>query len=83
MILHYLNTNPFIKEKDQNKTMVFTSVPLYLDPPNWHQQTHHHQPAEGTNNGNNPQLLPPQPPAPSNACTGSGGSGGASTIKPG
>ncbi|KAI3832792.1 hypothetical protein MKW98_002338 [Papaver atlanticum] len=63
--------------------MVFTSVPLYLDPPNWHQQTHHHQPAEGTNNGNNPQLLPPQPPAPSNGCTGSGGSGGASTIKPG
>ncbi|KAI3981235.1 hypothetical protein MKX01_041374 [Papaver californicum] len=61
--------------------MVFTSVPLYLDPPNWHQQTHHHQPSEGTNNGNNPQLLPPQPPP--NGCTGSGGSGGASAIKPG
>ncbi|XP_077213225.1 dof zinc finger protein DOF3.6-like [Tasmannia lanceolata] len=35
--------------------MVFTSVPLYLDPPNWPQQQNHHQGTPGEN------LLPPPP----------------------
>ncbi|OVA18337.1 zinc finger protein [Macleaya cordata] len=52
--------------------MVFTSVPLYLDPPNWQQQTNHHQ-QDGSSG--NPQLPPPQlPPA---------GGGGTGSVRPG
>ncbi|KAK4286522.1 hypothetical protein QN277_003068 [Acacia crassicarpa] len=40
--------------------MVFSSIPVYLDPPNWHQQqqTYHHQ----TNETCEPPPLPPQAP---------------------
>ncbi|RDX63011.1 Dof zinc finger protein DOF3.6, partial [Mucuna pruriens] len=37
--------------------MVFSSIPVYLDPPNWQQQQNQHQ----TNGNNSPQLLPPLP----------------------
>ncbi|XP_021278243.1 dof zinc finger protein DOF2.2 isoform X1 [Herrania umbratica] len=36
--------------------MVFSSVPVYLDPPNWQQQTNHIQQGTGSEN---PQLPPP------------------------
>ncbi|XP_057956068.1 dof zinc finger protein DOF5.1-like [Malania oleifera] len=41
--------------------MVFSSIPVYLDPPNW-QQHHHSSNQHGSNSGSceNPQLLPPQ-----------------------
>ncbi|XWS53135.1 hypothetical protein CRYUN_Cryun11dG0131900 [Craigia yunnanensis] len=52
--------------------MVFSSVPLYLDPPNW-QQHHNHQQGIGSEN---PQL-PPLPPPPHV------GGGGAGSIRPG
>ncbi|XP_027342693.1 dof zinc finger protein DOF3.6-like [Abrus precatorius] len=41
--------------------MVFSSIPIYLDPPNWQQQPDQHQ-ANGSNNS--PQLLPPLPQQP-------------------
>ncbi|KAA8534222.1 hypothetical protein F0562_031585 [Nyssa sinensis] len=37
--------------------MVFSSIPVYLDPPNWQQQTNQ-QPGDGTEN---PQFPPPPP----------------------
>ncbi|KAK8596358.1 hypothetical protein V6N13_000994 [Hibiscus sabdariffa] len=37
--------------------MVFSSLPVYLDPPNWQQQQHNDQ--QGTGSTENPQLLPP------------------------
>lgn len=62
--------------------MVFSSMPGYLDPPNWQQQqsNHHHQ-QQGGGRDQNPQLLPP-PPLPSGG-TGDGSGGGAGTIRPG
>ncbi|KAG4132100.1 hypothetical protein ERO13_D08G011200v2 [Gossypium hirsutum] len=57
--------------------MVFSSVPIYLDPPNWQQQHNHHQHGGvGTGSTENPQL-PPLPP-PSHV-----GVGGAGSIRPG
>ncbi|XVF75352.1 hypothetical protein PTKIN_Ptkin13bG0181500 [Pterospermum kingtungense] len=57
--------------------MVFSSVPVYLDPPNWQQQPSHQQPGVITcENHHNPQLPPPPPPAPA-------GGGGAGGIRPG
>ncbi|XP_021659113.2 dof zinc finger protein DOF3.6 isoform X2 [Hevea brasiliensis] len=52
--------------------MVFSSIPVYLDPPNWQQPNQ--QPGAG---GENPQLPSPPPP--------SGGGGGSSSgaIRPG
>ncbi|XP_014492632.1 dof zinc finger protein DOF2.2 [Vigna radiata var. radiata] len=38
--------------------MVFSSIPVFVDPPNWHQQTNHPQ----ANGSDNTQLLPPLPP---------------------
>ncbi|XP_028757102.1 dof zinc finger protein DOF3.6 [Neltuma alba] len=38
--------------------MVFSSIPVYLDPPNWQQQQSYHQ----TNEISEPPLLPPQAP---------------------
>ncbi|GLT43863.1 hypothetical protein SLA2020_177920 [Shorea laevis] len=57
--------------------MVFSSVPLYLDPPNWPQQPN--QQAGATTTDPNPQL-PPLPPA---AAGGGGGGGGMGSIRPG
>ncbi|KAG8651332.1 dof zinc finger protein DOF3.6 isoform X2 [Manihot esculenta] len=52
--------------------MVFSSIPVYLDPPNWQQPNH--QPGAG---GENPQLPPPPPPS------GGGGGGSSGAIRPG
>ncbi|KAK7261462.1 hypothetical protein RIF29_27775 [Crotalaria pallida] len=57
--------------------MVFSSIPLYLDPSNW-QQPNQHQ-ANGTTNSPHHQLLPPLPPSQSE---GGGGNGG-SSMRPG
>ncbi|XVF05521.1 hypothetical protein REPUB_Repub05bG0179300 [Reevesia pubescens] len=56
--------------------MIFSSVPVYLDPPNWHQQQHNHQ--QGSGSENNPQL-PPLPPPPDPHV----GAAGAGSIRPG
>ncbi|XP_042510656.1 dof zinc finger protein DOF3.6-like [Macadamia integrifolia] len=55
--------------------MVFSSVPVYLDPPNWQQNPNHHQP--GSSSHENHQLPPPPPPP-----AGGGGSGGGGSIRP-
>ncbi|OVA06250.1 zinc finger protein [Macleaya cordata] len=58
--------------------MVFTSLPVYLDPPNWQQQPNH-PPGSGSNindHQNHPQVPPPSQPAPV-------GGPGASSIRPG
>ncbi|XP_020224060.1 dof zinc finger protein DOF3.6 [Cajanus cajan] len=44
--------------------MVFSSIPVYLDPPNWQHQQQQNQHQQQANGSNNPQLLP-QPQAPS------------------
>ncbi|KAE8720855.1 hypothetical protein F3Y22_tig00018083pilonHSYRG00002 [Hibiscus syriacus] len=54
--------------------MVSSSVPFYLDPPNW-QQHHNHQHGTGTGS-ENPQLPPP-------SHVGAGGGGGGLSIRPG
>ncbi|KAJ7975816.1 Dof zinc finger protein like [Quillaja saponaria] len=56
--------------------MVFPSLPVYLDPPNWQQQ--HNQQAGGGNE--NPQLPPPPPPPPPPTVGVGGGEG---SIRPG
>ncbi|XP_022747065.1 dof zinc finger protein DOF3.6-like isoform X2 [Durio zibethinus] len=57
--------------------MVFSSVPVYLDPPNWQQQPTYQQPGVITSeNHRNPQLPPPPPPA------DGGGGGGAGAMRP-
>ncbi|MBA0851768.1 hypothetical protein Goshw_025563 [Gossypium schwendimanii] len=52
--------------------MVFSSLPVYLDPPNWQQQHNDHQ--QGTGGSENPQLPPPPPHV--------GAGGGTITIRP-
>lgn len=52
--------------------MVFTSVPVYLDPPNWQQQQNHEQ----GSSSDNPQ---PQLPVPLHVA----GTGGGGSIRPG
>ncbi|KAM7259015.1 hypothetical protein ACFE04_014756 [Oxalis oulophora] len=65
--------------------MVFSSVPVYLDPPNWQQHTsyhHHHQQQQQqgvSNDQNHPHQLPPLPPPPPQAAA----SGGAGALRPG
>ncbi|KAK6933190.1 Zinc finger, Dof-type [Dillenia turbinata] len=54
--------------------MVFSSVPVFLDPPNWHQQPTNQQHGGITEN-NSSQLPPPPPPPPCG--------GGAGSIRPG
>ncbi|XP_058109704.1 dof zinc finger protein DOF3.6-like [Magnolia sinica] len=54
--------------------MVFSSVPVYLDPPNWQHQQNHQQ----GSSSENPQLAPMAPPQ---AAAGSGGAPG--SIRPG
>ncbi|KAK9279409.1 hypothetical protein L1049_013088 [Liquidambar formosana] len=51
--------------------MVFSSVPVYLDPHNWQQQPNHHQGGGGENPQFPPSSLPPQ------------AGGGAGLIRPG
>ncbi|XP_043709324.1 dof zinc finger protein DOF3.6-like isoform X2 [Telopea speciosissima] len=53
--------------------MVFSSVPVYLDPPNW-QQNPNHQHGSSSENHQLPQ--PPPPPS------GGGGGGGGGSIRP-
>ncbi|KAG4386870.1 hypothetical protein AAZX31_11G136600 [Glycine max] len=56
--------------------MVFSSIPVFVDPPNWQQQPNNH-PQANNNGGDNTQLLPPLPPHQSHV----GGSVG--SIRPG
>ncbi|XVE69164.1 hypothetical protein DITRI_Ditri09bG0129200 [Diplodiscus trichospermus] len=55
--------------------MVFSSVPVYLDLPNWQQPQTHEQHGAVSENHHNPQL-PPQAPPPA-------GGGGTGAIRPG
>ncbi|GMI80702.1 OBF-binding protein 3 [Hibiscus trionum] len=55
--------------------MVFSSVPVYLDPPDWQQPQSHQQAGVITSESRHNSQLPPPPPA-----AGVGGAGG---IKPG
>ncbi|KAL6195620.1 hypothetical protein ACLB2K_031238 [Fragaria x ananassa] len=65
--------------------MVFSSIPVYLDPPNWHQQPNH---PLGSGSTENHAQLPPLPPAQFGTHVGGGGgtdgSGGSGTgsIRP-
>ncbi|KAK8651190.1 hypothetical protein V6N13_140802 [Hibiscus sabdariffa] len=56
--------------------MVFTSIPAYLDPPNWQQHPNH---LAGSGGSASAQHLPPPPPPPQPH----GGGGGAGSIRPG
>ncbi|KAL9416004.1 hypothetical protein AB3S75_039240 [Citrus x aurantiifolia] len=60
--------------------MVFSSVPVYLDPPNWHHQQPNHQQGAGSEN---PHQLPPIPSAPHHVVGVGGAPGGAGSIRPG
>ncbi|XP_022764538.1 dof zinc finger protein DOF3.6-like [Durio zibethinus] len=57
--------------------MVFSSVPVYLDPPNWQQPPTHQQPGVITTEYLGNSQLPPAPPSVG------GGGGGAGSIRPG
>lgn len=57
--------------------MVFSSVPVYLDPPNWQQQSNHQHGSESQN-----LQLPPLPP-PHHHVGGSGGGAAAGSIRAG
>ncbi|XP_004505871.1 dof zinc finger protein DOF3.6-like [Cicer arietinum] len=59
--------------------MVFSSIPGYIDPPNWHQQQNHH--LQGNGSDNNTQLLPPLPPQVGGS-TGVGGGNIIGSIRP-
>ncbi|KAG9444593.1 hypothetical protein H6P81_015933 [Aristolochia fimbriata] len=68
--------------------MVFPSVPVYLDPPNWQQQQinqHHHQGGDNLHHHHHHHHPPPPPPPPPPASTSPGGGGGgtAGSIRPG
>ncbi|PON85605.1 Zinc finger, Dof-type [Trema orientale] len=68
--------------------MVFSSIPVYLDPPNWHQQqNHHHQLVNSVISTESPQLPPlPPPQLQPHVVGGGGGSGsgsGPGSIRPG
>ncbi|KAL1361749.1 hypothetical protein HN51_010074 [Arachis hypogaea] len=58
--------------------MVFSSIPVYVDPPNWQQQPNHHQ----ANVNDNPHLLPPLPTQVQAGPVGGGGAI-AGSIRPG
>ncbi|XVF23877.1 hypothetical protein REPUB_Repub13aG0077300 [Reevesia pubescens] len=58
--------------------MVFSSVPFYLDPPNWQQPPTHQQPGVITAENHHNSQLPPPPPA-----GGDGGDAGGGGIRPG
>ncbi|KAE8683289.1 hypothetical protein F3Y22_tig00111213pilonHSYRG00674 [Hibiscus syriacus] len=59
--------------------MVFSSVPVYLDPPNWQQPQTHQQAGVISSESYQNSQLPPPPAPPEAAGVGGGGSG----IKPG
>ncbi|PQQ09044.1 dof zinc finger protein DOF3.6 [Prunus yedoensis var. nudiflora] len=61
--------------------MVFSSVPVYMDPPNWQQQQTNHQ-QQGVGNDQNNHQLPPPPPQEA-GCNSEGGGSGSSSIRPG
>ncbi|KAL6980523.1 hypothetical protein U1Q18_022162 [Sarracenia purpurea var. burkii] len=67
--------------------MVFSSVPIFPDPPNWHQQPNQqHGAGDGSGGGdeNNCLSRPVPPPSPTGGEDGGGGSGTATgSIKPG
>ncbi|KAH0670274.1 hypothetical protein KY289_024767 [Solanum tuberosum] len=67
--------------------MAFSSIPFYLDPPNWHhEQGNHHQQQQqhlGVTNGNSSQLSPAVLPPPEAATSPGGGGGPAGSIKSG
>ncbi|XP_050215214.1 dof zinc finger protein DOF3.6-like [Mercurialis annua] len=56
--------------------MVFSSVPVYLDPPNWHQHQPNQQQSVTTENPHLPPLPPPH-------VSGGGGGSGVGSIRPG
>ncbi|KAK7295712.1 hypothetical protein RJT34_18623 [Clitoria ternatea] len=61
--------------------MVFPSLPIYLDPPNWSQQQPTQQPRIGNQN---PQIPPPpQQSSPLTVATAIGGGGHQGSIRPG
>ncbi|KAL5167631.1 Dof zinc finger protein DOF3.6 [Glycine soja] len=61
--------------------MVFPSLPIYLDPPNWSQQQPNQLARIGTQN---PQIpLPPQQPPPSSVAAAIGNGGYQGSIRPG
>ncbi|KAK4372730.1 hypothetical protein RND71_008114 [Anisodus tanguticus] len=60
--------------------MAFSSIPLYLDPPNWQQHEQANQQQLGVVNENSTQLSPALPPPPT---TGGGGGGSTGLIRPG
>ncbi|KAH6798436.1 hypothetical protein C2S51_034920 [Perilla frutescens var. frutescens] len=64
--------------------MVFSSVPAYLDPSNWHQQQNHHIiGSSGTNHLLPPQPQAPPPPPPPPPPPQSHGGCGTASIRPG
>lgn len=68
--------------------MVFPSLPIYLDPPNWSQQQQPNQPAGiGTQNSHIPpptqSQLPPLESPPATVATSIGGGGYQGSIRPG
>nr|POE84673.1 dof zinc finger protein dof3.6 [Quercus suber] len=58
--------------------MVFSSVPVYLDPHNWQQQPNHHHQQGSHDSAQSPQLLPPLIPPPTHHV-----GAGACSIRPG
>ncbi|GAB4854838.1 hypothetical protein Ancab_023422 [Ancistrocladus abbreviatus] len=60
--------------------MVFQSVPVYLDPPNWHDQQPNQQPLVSTHD---PLYVIPQPPTTPGALAGPSGGTGIGSIRPG
>ncbi|XP_022133513.1 dof zinc finger protein DOF3.6-like isoform X2 [Momordica charantia] len=60
--------------------MVFSSVPVFLDPPNWPTQPNHLQ---GSGGENTTQHLPPPAPPAGGGGGGNNGSGGPGSIRPG
>ncbi|XP_038877611.1 dof zinc finger protein DOF2.4-like isoform X2 [Benincasa hispida] len=65
--------------------MVFSSVPVFLDPPNWPSQQPNHLQGSGCETNNAQHLPPPAPPAGggSGGSGGGGGGGGPGSIRPG
>ncbi|KAL3369481.1 hypothetical protein AABB24_010029 [Solanum stoloniferum] len=67
--------------------MAFSSIPFYLDPPNWHhEQGNHHQQQQqqlGVTNGNSSQLSPAVLPPPEATTSPGGGGGPAGSIRSG
>lgn len=57
--------------------MVFSSIPVYLDPHNWHQQQNHHHTLPSSESPQLPPLPPPQLPH------GTGSGSGPGSIRPG